>query len=104
VTVSSGDSSPGTLAYMAPEQIQGQPVTPANDLWALGAVLYEMVTGHRPFEGDYAQALAYAIVNETQPPRRCTRRSPVSKQSWIECARVRSGREGGGCRPPRRKR
>jgi serine/threonine-protein kinase len=60
-------SSPGTPAYKSPEQTRGEPVNPRSDLWALGAVLYEMVAGRVPFGGDYEQAVIYAILNE--PPR-----------------------------------
>lgn len=41
--------SPGTVAYMAPEQLNGRPITPATDIFAMGAVAYEMVTGRKPF-------------------------------------------------------
>jgi serine/threonine protein kinase/Flp pilus assembly protein TadD len=60
-------SSPGTPAYKSPEQTRGDKVDPRSDLWALGVVLYEMVTGRLPFGGEYEQAVIYAILNE--PPR-----------------------------------
>lgn len=60
-------SSPGTPAYKSPEQTRGERVDPRSDLWALGVVLYEMVTGRLPFGGEYEQAVIYAILNE--PPR-----------------------------------
>jgi len=58
----------GTVAYMAPEQICGEAVDVRADLWALGVVLYEMLTGRRPFEGEHDMAVAHAIVNH-QPAR-----------------------------------
>jgi len=53
----------GTAAYMAPEQIQGADVGPAVDIWALGVVLHEMLTGDLPFGGETEPALLYAILH-----------------------------------------
>ncbi len=56
--------SVGTPAYMAPEQIKGEPVDHRADIWALGVLLFELLTGQRPFKGDIPQAVMYAVVNE----------------------------------------
>ena len=59
----------GTGAYMAPEQVLGQTVDARADLWALGVVLYEMLTGQKPFGGEDAVTIAHAIVhNEPVSP------------------------------------
>ena len=58
------DTTLGTAAYMSPEQIQGMEVDDRTDIWAFGCVLYEMVSGQRPFKGVYDKALLYEIVNE----------------------------------------
>ena len=60
----------GTAHYIAPEQAQGEVITPRTDLYAVGVVLYEMLTGRTPFEGDSAVSIALAHVNnEARAPR-----------------------------------
>lgn len=57
----------GTVAYMAPEQAQGSPVDARSDLFSLGALLYEMTTGRRPFAGEHDAAVMYSILHVDPP-------------------------------------
>jgi TolB-like protein/Flp pilus assembly protein TadD len=66
----------GTVFYMAPEQVHGRKLDQRADLWAMGVLLYEMVTGSRPFAGDNEIAVAHAIAHE-EPVRPSALRSEI---------------------------
>jgi len=79
-TLSEADAIMGTPAYMAPEQVEGHRLTPAADIYAFGVVLYEMVTGKRPFAGDTPLSMAVKRLTETPvPPRELV---PSLEPAW----------------------
>jgi serine/threonine-protein kinase len=88
----------GTAAYMSPEQARGKPVDRRSDIWSLGAVMYEMLTGKRAFAGETVTDILAAIVKDQPPldhipPRvrtivdRCLRKDP--RQRWQAIGDVR---------------
>ncbi|MBZ5561389.1 MAG: protein kinase [Acidobacteriia bacterium] len=84
----SGDqATAGTLPYMAPEQLQSQPVDARSDTWAAGAVLYEMATGQRPFREETGPRLTDAILHQPLVPPRAlnSRISPELERIIIKC-------------------
>lgn len=77
----------GTVAYMSPEQARGEPADARTDVWSLGVVLYEMVTGELPFQGENGQAVLYAILNKPPKPVKTLRPGfPTELESIIRKA------------------
>jgi len=75
----------GTPAYMAPEQVECKPATTATDIYALGVVMFELVTGDLPFRAD--TPMATAVLRLTQPPPPARSRRPELPASWDRAIR-----------------
>jgi TolB-like protein/predicted Ser/Thr protein kinase len=83
----------GTVAYMSPEQARGDEVTHLTDVWALGVIHYEMVTGRPPFRGDNAQAQIFSILNtQPEPLSQCAPTVPPFHDRIIERALAKDPR------------
>ncbi len=67
VGITKTGTSLGTLAYMSPEQVQGIPADHRSDIWSLGIVFYELLTGELPFKAEHEAALLYLITGENPP-------------------------------------
>ena len=61
-------STLGTISYMSPEQFQGGKVDERSDIWSVGVIIYEMLAGIQPFQGEYEQAIMYAVCHEEPEP------------------------------------
>ena len=77
------DTTLGTMAYMSPEQTEGAGTDQRTDLWALGCVMYEMISGQLPFRGDYNQAVQYSILHEAPDPLTGLRTGVPMELEWI---------------------
>ena len=84
----------GTVAYMSPEQARGEEVDHRTDIWSLGVVLYELLTGQLPFRGEYEQAVVYSIMNEDPEKITGLRTSvPTTLQGIVENALEKQSRQ-----------
>lgn len=77
----SGGAIMGTLPYMCPQRLGGQPCTAQSDLWSLGVVGYEMLTGEKPFPGSDRQGLQQEIITG---PAKLPSRTPVDLRRLVE--------------------
>ncbi|MDP9147707.1 MAG: serine/threonine protein kinase [Acidobacteriota bacterium] len=89
----------GTPAYWCPEQILGKPQDARSDIFSLGTVLYEMVTGHRPFEAETIQGICHRVVSSTPLPASHANPSvpePFDQLIWRCLAKDPAGRYATG--------
>ena len=74
----------GTASYMSPEQAKGDPLDHRTDVWAFGVVLYELLSGRRPFEGTHDLAVIYSVVNnDPEPLRQVSSTVPVALETIV---------------------
>ena len=84
VRLTQAGSTMGTAAYISPEQVNGQTIDLRSDIWSLGVMLYEMITGQLPFPGENMQAVLQAIMKrEPEPLQRLRPDSPPALQDII---------------------
>jgi TolB-like protein/tRNA A-37 threonylcarbamoyl transferase component Bud32 len=98
--LTSEGTTAGTLAYMSPEQLRGQPADARSDIWALGVTLYEMASGVRPFRGQSGFEVSSAILNRAPLPlpsgvsaelgaviSRCLEKEPAKRYQRVQDVR-----------------
>src|SRR5438552_1313482 len=83
----------GTIRYMSPEQACGGQIDKSTDIWSLGVVLYEMVTGHAPFTGGTAREVMSSILQEEPPPVTAYVRQAPAELQQIVSKTLRKDRE-----------
>jgi len=91
VDLTGSNATLGTLAYMSPEQVRGDEVDEGTDIWSAGVMLYELLTGHRPFETEINAAMIYTILNVA--PRPIEKELPASVSAILDRALAKDRRE-----------